>query len=90
MRTTVRLPDSLLARARKKALADGTTLTALIEEGLRTVVSARPKIEKPGRFSLPVSSRKGGLTPGIDAVKINTETEEMDDLEMLRRTSLLK
>ena len=46
-RTTVRLPEDLLRRAKRKAAAEGRTLTALIEDGLRLVVtdggSARKK-----------------------------------------------
>ncbi len=40
-RTTVRLPKELLRRAKRKAADEGRTLTALIEEGLRRVVSER-------------------------------------------------
>jgi len=32
MRTTVRLPDDLLLRAKRKAAEEGRTLTSLIEE----------------------------------------------------------
>ena len=39
-RTTVRLPDELLARARRKALAEGRTLTSLIADGLATDAGA--------------------------------------------------
>jgi hypothetical protein len=35
MRTTVRLDDALLERARREASRRGLTLTALIEQGLR-------------------------------------------------------
>ena len=34
-RITVRLPADLLKRAKRKAVAEGRTLRALIEEGLR-------------------------------------------------------
>ena len=40
-RTTVRLPQDLLKRAKRKAAAEGRTLTSLIEDGLRMVVSDR-------------------------------------------------
>ena len=42
-RTTVRLPEDLIKRAKRKAAAEGSTLTALIEEGLRLVVFETPK-----------------------------------------------
>ena len=41
-RTTVRLPSELLKKAQRKAAAEGRTLTGLMEEGLRYVVSEKP------------------------------------------------
>ena len=41
-RTTVRLPAELLKKAQRKAAAEGRTLTGLMEEGLRYVVSDKP------------------------------------------------
>ena len=41
MKTTVEISDALLAAARKLATKNGTTVRALIEEGLRRVVQAR-------------------------------------------------
>ena len=54
-RTTVRLPAELLARAKRKALAEKRTLTSLIEEGLRLVVSDKRKPAKRERRPLPVA-----------------------------------
>ena len=52
-RTTVRLPEELLIRAKRKAAAEGRTLTSLIEEGLLRVVAeerrASPAKRKPCR-----------------------------------------
>jgi hypothetical protein len=76
-RTTVRLPEDLVARAKRKALAEGRSLTALIEEGLRRVVS------EPGararRILPPVSEATGGLKPGID-LDDTASLLELDDL----------
>lgn len=84
IRTTVRLPPELLRQAKRKASAEGRTLTALIEDGLRHVVSAGPS-PKPVRRKLPrVSKASGGVMPGIDLVKTGT-LDEMDDLERLAR-----
>ena len=64
-RTTVRLPEELLQRARLKAAEEGRTLTSLIEDGLRMVVAEeRPPAGK--RVMPPVSTARGGLMPGID------------------------
>jgi len=84
-RTTVRLPTELLKRAKRKAVAEGRTLTALIEEGLRQVLEkeeASPKRRKP----LPVSKATGGLRPGIDL----SDIQHMDDLEYVERMKHFK
>ena len=60
-RTTVRLPKELLARAKRKALAEDRTLTSLIEEGLRLVVSdAAKESQKPKAHLLPRHSDASG------------------------------
>ena len=84
IRTTVRLPPGLLRQAKRKALAEGRTLTALIEEGLRQVVNTRARPKQRRRISLPVSRATGGVMPGIDLDRIST-LDELDDLEMLAR-----
>lgn len=38
MRTTLNLPDGLVAQAKARAATSGQTLTSLIEEGLRLVL----------------------------------------------------
>jgi hypothetical protein len=85
-RTTVRLPEALVAQAKRKALAEGRSLTALIEDGLRRVVSEpgqdRPKRRKP----LPVSSATGGLAPGFSWDDLR-DLETLEDIERLRRSS---
>jgi hypothetical protein len=83
-RTTVRLPHELLARAKRKAAAEGRTLTALIEEGLRRVVSERTPAERAPRMPLPVSTATGGPMPGID-LNDSAALQEMDDLDYVER-----
>lgn len=64
MRTTVDLPDRLLADARARAADEGTTLTSLLAEGLLL------RLEQSGTpdqgFAIPVSPLTGGLQPSID------------------------
>jgi len=62
MKTTVQIPDPLLARAKVVARQTGTTLAALIEEGLRRVVEERG--QKRRSFKLKNASVDGnGLDP---------------------------
>ena len=64
MRTTIRIKDDLLRRARKRAADEGRTLTSLIEDGL-TLILAKRKASRE-RVELPVSKASGGVLPGID------------------------
>lgn len=62
MKTTVELPDALLREAKRVALRERTTVRALIERGLRTVIDHR---RPAGRFALrPASFRGDGLVTG--------------------------
>jgi hypothetical protein len=65
MKTTIRINDNLLKRAKKRAAEEGRTLTSLAEDGLLLVLSkAKPKQSKP--IKLPVSGSTGGVLPGND------------------------
>jgi len=66
MRTTIRLDDALLDRARREAARRGETLTALIERGLRLVLASPD--QRPGRrhVEIPVCREGGGTLPGVD------------------------
>jgi hypothetical protein len=64
MRTTIRIPDDLLERAKRKASKEGRTLTSLVEEGLTIVLAQKRFQHEPAR--LPVSSAAGGTLPGVD------------------------
>jgi hypothetical protein len=87
-RTTVRLPSALLDQARRKAAAEGRTLTALIEDGLRLVVSKdtakRQRVRLP-----PVSTATGGVAPGLDPADTSA-LQELDDLNYVKRLQRLK
>jgi hypothetical protein len=88
-RTTVRLPKDLLARAKRKALADGRTLTSLIEEGLRLVLGTTSKVGKTKRVIPPVSKATGGLMPGLDLTDFSA-LQEIEDLEYVERMKRFK
>jgi hypothetical protein len=83
-RTTVRLPEDLLRRAKRKAAAEGRSLTSLIEDGLRRVLAEerRKEITKPK--PIPVSKATGGLLPGVDITKFS-DIQGLDDLEYAQR-----
>ena len=81
-RTTVRLPDDLIRRAKRKAAAQSRSLTALIEDGLRHMLSERAR--RGGRAHPPVSSATGGLMPGVD-LDDTASLQEMDDLQSMPR-----
>lgn len=83
-RTTVRLPKDLLIRAKRKALAEDRTLTSLIEEGLRLVVSDTLKKTKSKRILPRHSDASGPPFPGIDIAN-SAALQEMEDLEYIER-----
>jgi hypothetical protein len=83
-RTTVRLPEELLRRAKRKAADEGRTLTSLIEDGLRLVVSDSRQKPRPKPGPIPVSEATGGLMPGVDITKFS-DIQAMDDLEYAER-----
>jgi hypothetical protein len=82
-RTTIRLPEDLLRRAKRKAAAEGRTLTALIADGLRLVIAENRRAPKP-RVLPRISKATGGLTPGLELTRLSA-LQEMDDLEYARQ-----
>jgi hypothetical protein len=64
MKTTVHIPDGLLDDVQRLARREGTTLKALVQEGLRRVLDERK--HKKG-FKLRKASFKGeGLNPELE------------------------
>jgi hypothetical protein len=81
MRTTVRLPDELLRRAKAAAAKEGTTLTELIDRGLRIVLKKPAKLE---RTYPPVSPQVGRQL--VDVTKTSELLELLDeDLPLEKR-----
>ena len=64
MKTTIEIADPLLDAARKKATREGTTLRALMERGLRQVVTEKPP-RKPHKFKT-ITYKGDGLTPEFE------------------------
>ncbi len=88
-RTTVRLPQDLLKKAKRKAAQEGRTLTSLIEDGLRLVVAEQGKKPNAKRVMPRVSKATGGLLPGIDLTRFS-DYQEMEDLEYVARMKTFK
>jgi hypothetical protein len=65
MRTTVRLNQSLLAAAKKRAAESGRTLTSVLEEALRESLQRRARVDR--RAPVKLRTGKGaGVRPGVD------------------------
>ena len=77
MRTTIRITDDLLKRAKKRAADEGRTLTSLVEEGLMLILS-KPKPSRRKRIELPVSKATGGVLPGVDLNRSSDLEEVMN------------
>jgi len=80
MRTTVRLPEELLRKAKRKAAEKGQTLTALIEEGLKVVLAEGERGPRRTQARLPISRATGGTLPGID---LNRSADLEDRMNLL-------
>lgn len=65
MRTTINIPDDLLAQIKKVAAASHSTVTALIGDALRETLAKRRHKRRNGLPTLPTYGEKG-LHPGVD------------------------
>jgi hypothetical protein len=78
MRTTVRLDEALLERAREEAAKRRTTLTALIEQGLELMLRRPLKRSERPSVVLPECHASGGTLPGVD---LNDSAALLDRLD---------
>lgn len=65
MRTTIHLPDDLLAEVKKLAAETHTTITAIVEDALRERLARRQQ-QRPARPVRLTTYGTGGLQPGVD------------------------
>lgn len=65
MRTTIQLDDNLHEMARRYAMANGKTLTALLEELLREKLMAQPRRSPATRVTLKTVNGRG-MQRGVD------------------------
>ena len=79
MKTTLDLDDALVRNAKLLAVRQGSSLTRLIEEGLRMRLAAQRGGGKTVRTpKLPVSRRTGGMLPGIDPLNNRSMLDAAD------------
>jgi hypothetical protein len=76
MRTTLDLEDSLVRQAKRRAVKEGRTLTALLEDALRRYLSPRQRSGR--RFRLKLLKKKGRLTSGVDLSDRDALYERME------------
>jgi hypothetical protein len=65
MKTTIQIADSLFQEARRLAGEEGTTLRALVEEGLRGVLTERRRRQKRDFHLRKATFRGRGLQPHL-------------------------
>jgi hypothetical protein len=79
MRTTLDLDDTLIRKAKGRAAAEGSTLTAVIEEALRRYLAPAPPATR--RFRLKLLTRRGRPVPGVDVADRDRLYERMEGRE---------
>jgi plasmid stability protein len=78
MRTTIRLDDALLRKAKAAAAASGRSLNDLIVDAIRAALAARPS---PSRVSELPTYKGRGLQPGVDLDDAAALLDRMDSTE---------
>jgi len=83
MRTTIRLDDALLRRAKSAAAMRGISLNELIADAVRAALAPKPgpgRVSEPSVVPLPTFAGRG-LRPGVDLDNSAALADLMDDLE---------
>ena len=65
MRTTVNIPDDLLADAKVLAARTHTTLSSVVEDALRVLLIRQQAVPVATEWTFPTGN-SGGLQPGVD------------------------
>jgi hypothetical protein len=89
MRTTVSISDPLLRDAKILAAKNGSSLSAVVEEGLRTLIQKSNSQIRDDRRPPLVISTGGGLMPGIDLSNNAQLADLMDETDALDRRERL-
>jgi len=81
MKTTLNIQDTLLVEAKALAALQRTTLTRLIEEGLRMCLRAAERLSpQTGRKPMPVFYGKGGLATDLSGLSTRELLDRLDGL----------
>lgn len=79
MKITLDLDDQLLADAKAYATRQRTSLTRLIEEGLRLRLRTQSDAAQHRRVHLPVFKGRGGLLAGVNPLSNKALLEALGD-----------
>jgi len=79
MRTTIRISDELLARAKIRAIETGRTLADVIEDALRKEIEGAISHGRQGPVEIPEAG-SGGLRPGADLDDTSALLDRMEGL----------
>ena len=79
MKTTLNLNDRLVTDAKALAARQRTTLTRLIEEGLRLRLRPKPESVSRATVRLPVFEGRGGLVAGVNPLSNKALLEAVGD-----------
>ncbi len=79
MKTTLDIDNELLIRAKAFAARGRTSLTALIEDGLRLRLRAAPRRAVGKRTALTVFRGTGGIVKGVDPLSNRALFDAADD-----------
>ncbi len=66
MKTTLNIDDSVMQRLREEAARRGTTMSALVEAGLRRVLAPEVAADKPDELPPLPTWKSGGHLVNID------------------------
>jgi predicted transcriptional regulator len=80
MRTTVKIDDALLARAKTAAARSGRSLNAIVEDALRRSLDCRQGTTPTKRIALPTFASKR-LAAGVDLDDTGALLDLMDGLD---------
>jgi hypothetical protein len=79
MKTTLDINDQLLANAKVLAVQQGTSLTRLIEEGLRLRLRDAAKPPRAPKPRIPVLKGRGGLVVGVNPLSNKAMLAALED-----------